>query len=102
MVHLQVRQLAEAQELTLTRLYRLILKRFPDSHIAYTTLFGLWHNTTTRPDLCNLAVVARVLGVPTGSLIVDEPEGVTLEEPPKRRRAREARKARRSTQPQPR
>src|SRR4051794_25441654 len=100
MAHLQVRQLAEAQHLNLSQLYRLILKRFPDSHIAYTTLFHLWHNTTTRPDLRNLAVVARVLGVPTGGLIVDDPEGVTLEEPPKRRQAREARKARRSTESQ--
>ncbi len=67
MVRLRVRELAETQGLDITRLAR-------RADLGYPTVAALWNDTAERPALKTLAAVARVLGVKTGELIVDEAE----------------------------
>ncbi len=67
MARLRVRELAEAQGLDIAKLAR-------RADLGYGTVHALWNGTTESPGLKTLAAIARVLGVRTGDLIVDEGE----------------------------
>ena len=70
MVRLQVRELAEDQDLNMSQLLRRAHRLSPGAKLSYPTVHALWHNKTRRPDLDTLAVIARALGVHPGTLIV--------------------------------
>lgn len=66
MAKVEVRPLAEKQGFNISSLAR-------RADISYPTMHALWHGHVVRVDLVTLEAVARVLGVRTGDLIVDEP-----------------------------
>ncbi|NJK80990.1 MAG: helix-turn-helix transcriptional regulator [Chloroflexaceae bacterium] len=65
MASLRVRELAQAQGYNISTLSR-------RADLSYPTVHAMWHSHVVRIDLTTLEAVARVLGVRTGDLIVDE------------------------------
>ena len=65
MARLRVREVAEARGWTAAKLAR-------RADLGYTTVLRIWNDETADPGVQPLAAIARVLGVRTGDLIVDE------------------------------
>ncbi len=66
MARLRVRELAQAQGLTISDLHR-------RADMAYTTMHALWHGTSLRIDLETLDRLAWVLDVQVPDLFIAEP-----------------------------
>lgn len=59
-----VKELAEERGINISRLHILANQKRPgDESIALSTIRGIWHETTVRPDMGVMQAIAEALGV---------------------------------------
>jgi DNA-binding Xre family transcriptional regulator len=75
MARFRVKELAEEQGLTITKLHQKALRLSPETTLAYNTVQAIWNNKTKRPDLDTLDAIAKALDVEPGQLIVRDDAG---------------------------